>query len=81
MTSKIVAKIIIAFLTFYSVSVIVAYFYNMSITFPFSISEGTYVPEHRLKAMRLSIFATFIFFAFHYFFMAQKNSTQSKLWQ
>ena len=73
MTSKIVAKIIIAFLTFYSVSVIVAYFYNMSITFPFSISEGTYVPEHRLKAMRLSIFATFIFFAFHYFFYGSKK--------
>ena len=72
MTSKIVAKIIIAFLTFYSVSVIVAYFYNMSITFPFSISEGTYVPEHRLKAIRLSLFATFIFFAFHYFFGSKK---------
>ena len=73
MTSKIMAKIIIAFLTFYSVSAIVAYFYNMSITFPFSISEGTYVPEHRLKAMRLSIFATFIFFAFHYFFYGSKK--------
>ena len=81
MLGRIVAKIIIAFLTIYCVSVIVAYFYNISITFPFSISEGTNVPEPRLKAIRLSLFATFVFFAVHYFFMVQKNSFQSRYWQ
>ena len=73
MVGRIIAKIIIAFLTFYCVSVIVAYFYNMSITFPFSVSEGTYVPEHRLKAIRLSVFETFIFFAAHYLFYGSKK--------
>ena len=80
MIGRIVAKIIVALLTIYCISVIGAYFYNVSITFPFSVSEGTYVPEHRLKAIRLSLFTTFIFFAFHYFFYGLKNSTQSKLW-
>ena len=73
MIGGIVAKIIVALLTIYCISVVGAYFYNVSITFPFSVSEGTYVPEHRLKAIRLSLFATFIFFAFHYFFYGSKK--------
>ena len=73
MVGRIIAKIIVATLTIYCISVIGAYFYNISITFPFSISEGTHVPEHRLKAIRLSLFATFTFFAFHYFFYGSKK--------
>ena len=73
MIGGIVAKIIVALLTIYCISVIGAYFYNVSITFPFSVSEGTYVPEHRLKAIRLSLFATFVFFAVHYFFYGSKK--------
>ena len=73
MVGRIVAKIIVALLTVYCITVIVAYFYNISITFPFSFSEGTYVPEHRLKAIRLSLFATFTFFAFHYLFYGSKK--------
>ena len=73
MTRSIIASIIIAFLTVYSISVVIAYFYNISVTFPFSISNGSYVPEHRLKAMRLSLFLTFIFFSFHYFFYGSKK--------
>ena len=73
MVGSILAKIIVTFLTIYCISVIGAYFYNISITFPFSISEGTHVPQHRLKAIRLSLFATFTFFAFHYFFYGSKK--------
>ena len=73
MVGRIVAKIIVALLTVYCITVIVAYFYNISITFPFSLSEGTDVPEHRLKAIRLSLFATFTFFAFHYLFYGSKK--------
>ena len=73
MVGNILAKIIVAFLTIYCISVIGAYFYNISITFPFSLSEGTHVPEHRLKAIRLSLFATFTFFAFQYFFYGSKK--------
>ena len=73
MVGRIVAKIIVALLTVYCITVIVTYFYNISITFPFSLSEGTDVPEHRLKAIRLSLFATFTFFAFHFLFYGSKK--------
>jgi hypothetical protein len=73
MVGSILAKIIVAFLTIYCISVIGAYFHNISIIFPFSLSEGTHVPEHRLKAIRLSLFATFTFFAFRYFFYGSKK--------
>ena len=73
MVGRLVAKIIVALLTVYCITVIVAYFHNISITFPFSLSEGTDVPEHRLKAIRLSLFATFTFFAFHYLFYSSKK--------
>ena len=73
MVGRIVAKIIVAFLTIYCISVIVAYFNNISITFPFFVSDGTDVPQHRLKAIRLSLFATFTFFAFHHLFYGSKK--------
>ena len=73
MIGRVLAKIIVSLLTIYCISVIVAYFYNISITFPFFLSEGTHVPEHRLKAIRLSLFATFTFFAFHYLFYSSKK--------
>jgi predicted membrane chloride channel (bestrophin family) len=73
MIGGVLAKIIVSLLTIYCISVIVTYFYNISITFPFFLSEGTHVPEHRLKAIRLSVFATFTFFAFHYLFYGSKK--------
>ena len=73
MIGRVLAKIIVSLLIIYCISVIVAYFYNISITFPFFLSEGTHVPEHRLKAIRLSLFATFTFFAFHYLFYGSKK--------
>lgn len=73
MIGRVLAKIIVSLLAIYCISVIVAYFYNISITFPFFLSEGTHVPEHRLKAIRLSLFATFTFFAFHYLFYGSKK--------
>ena len=73
MIGRVLAKIRVSLLTIYCISVIVAYFYNISITFPFFLSEGTHVPQHRLKAIRLSLFATFTFFAFHYLFYGSKK--------
>ena len=73
MTNRIMAKVVIALLTIYCITVIIAYFYNISITFPFSVSQGSHVPEHRVKAVRLSVFASFIFFAAHYLFYGSKK--------
>jgi hypothetical protein len=69
MTSRVVAKIIIALLSIYCVSVVVGYFYNVSITFPFFISDGHHVPEHRLQGIRLSLLTTFVYFSIRYFFV------------
>lgn len=69
MINRVVAKIIIALLSIYCVSVVVGYFYNVSITFPFFISDGHHVPEHRLQAIRLSLFTTFVYFSIRYFFV------------
>ncbi|MDG2298277.1 MAG: hypothetical protein P8L40_01505 [Planktomarina sp.] len=77
MTRRIIAKVIVAILTIYCISVIAAYFYNTSITFPFFVSDGSYVPEHRLKAIRLSVFGTFIFFAAHFFLRFKKILSNS----
>lgn len=73
MTRRIIAKVIVALLTLYCISVIVAYFFDTSVTFPFFVSDGSYVPEHRLKAIRLSVFATFIFFCCSLFFLRFKK--------
>jgi hypothetical protein len=69
MISRVVAKIIIVLLSIYCVSVVVAYFYNVSIIFPFFISDGHHVPEHRLHAIRLTLFTTFVYFSIRYFFV------------
>ena len=69
MTSRVVAKIIIVLLSIYCASVFVAYFYNVSIIFPFFISDGHHVPEHRLHAIRLTLFTTFVYFSIRYLFI------------
>ena len=69
MISKVVAKVIIFLLSIYCVSVVVAYFFNVSITFPFFISDGHHVPEHRLQIIRLSLLTTFVYFSIRYFFV------------
>jgi hypothetical protein len=69
MTSRVVAKIIIVLLSIYCVSVVVGYFYNVSIISPFFISDGHHVPEHRLHAIRLTLFTTFVYFSIRYFFV------------
>ena len=65
---RLLAKIIIIFLSLYALSVIVAYFFDKSITFPFSITNNFYVPEHRLHAIRLATFSSFVYFGFRYLF-------------
>ena len=37
------------------------------------MTEGTYVPEHRLQALRLSTFTTFVYFSFRYLFFGSEK--------
>jgi hypothetical protein len=67
--NRVAAKIIIVMLTLWCAMVVIGYLYNVTITFPFSISDGHSVPEHRLHAIRLSLITAFIYFSIRYFFV------------
>jgi len=65
---RLLGKFLILFFSLHVAITVVAYFYGFSFTFPFIMTEGTYVPEHRLQALRLSTFTTFVYFGFRYIF-------------
>lgn len=67
---RFLSKFLILFLSLHVAITVVAYFYGFSFTFPFIMTEGTYVPEHRLQALRLSTFTTFVYFGFRYLFFS-----------
>ena len=63
---RFLSKFLILFLSLHIAITVIAYFFGFSFTFPFIMTEGTYVPEHRLQALRLSTFTTFVYFGFRY---------------
>ena len=70
---RLISKIIILLLAIYCISVIIGFFSGYSITFPFSIIEGRYVPEQRLHAIRLATLGTFFYFSVYYLFFGSKK--------
>ena len=67
------SKFLILFFSIHVAITVVAYFYGFSLTFPFIMTEGTYVPEHRLQSLRLSTFTTFVYFGFRYLFFGSEK--------
>ena len=65
---RIISKTIILLLAIYCISVIVGFFAGYSVTFPFSFTEGRYVPEQRLHAIRLATLGTFFYLSVYYLF-------------
>ena len=65
---RFIAKLLVLLLSLFGAATVIAYFYGYSIIFPFAISEGTHVPAHRLHAIRLAAFTTFVYFGFRYIF-------------
>ena len=65
---RIISKIIILLLAIYCISVIIAFFAGYSVTFPYSFTEGRFVPEQRLHAIRLATLGTFFYFSLYYLF-------------
>ena len=63
---RLLSKFLILFFSLHVAITVIAYFFGFSFTFPFIMTEGTYVPEHRLQALRLSTFTTFVYFGFRY---------------
>ena len=67
------SRFLILFLSLHVTFTVIAYFFGFSFTFPFIMTEGTYVPEHRLQALRLSTFTTFVYFGFRYLFFGSEK--------
>ena len=65
---RLIAKLLVLLLSIFGAATVIAYFYGYSFVFPFTISEDTYVPDHRLHAVRLTTFTTFVYFGFRYLF-------------
>ena len=70
---RLIAKLLVLLLSIFGAATVIAYFYGYSIVFPFTISEDTYVPDHRLHAVRLTTFTTFVYFGFRYLFFGSKK--------
>ena len=69
---RLMAKIIVIFLSLYALCVIIAYFFDKSLTFPFLITDNLYVPEYRLHAIRLAAFLSFFYFGINYIFFQSR---------
>ena len=65
---RIFAKLLIFLLSLFGAITVITYFFGYSVTFPFYVSQDLYVPEHRLHAVRLATFTTFVYFGFRYLF-------------
>ena len=65
---RLISKVIILFLAIYCISVIIGFFAGYSVTFPYSFTEGRFVPEQRLHAIRLATLGTFFYFSLYYLF-------------
>ena len=67
------AKFLVLLLTLFGAITVITYFFGISIVFPYTISENLYVPEHRLHAIRLATFSTFVYFGIRYLFFGTKK--------
>ena len=71
--TSLLSKLIIAILSLWALLFIILNFLGISIFFPFEFVESEEIPLHRLYALRLSIFLTFVYFGFRYiFFQSEK---------
>ena len=55
-------NILIFFLSIWTISTIVSFYFDVYILFPFTLVESNKIPYENLIAIRLAIFATFAFY-------------------
>ena len=66
---RFLSKIIVIFLTLFSLLIVVGFIFNFSVIFPFTITNNVHdVPEHRLQSVRLATASTFAYFGIRYIF-------------
>ena len=63
---KFFAKTLIAFLGLWCVVASILAIYDVSLYFPFYISDGIEMPYHRLVSLRVTILLTFSYYSFKY---------------
>ena len=70
---KLLAKTLMAFLGLWCVVASVLAIYDVSLYFPFYISEGIEIPYHRMVALRVTILLTFAFYSLKYLISESKQ--------
>ena len=66
-------KLLIIFLTGWTLFISVSTFFGTTIYFPFKISEVEFIPYHRWQSVRIAVFLTFSYFAIMYLFNKGKE--------
>ena len=68
-----VLKLLIVFLTGWTLYISVSAFFDITIYFPFKISEAEFIPYHRWQTVRIAVFLTFAYFAIIYLVSKEKK--------
>ena len=71
--ARILSKLIVAMLALWAAFIVISEIAGVTVFFPFNFVETVEIPYHRMQAVRLSVFLTFIYFGIRYlFFQSQK---------
>ena len=71
--ARILSKIIVAMLALWAAFIVISEIAGVTVFFPFNFVETVEIPYHRMQAVRLSVFLTFIYFGILYIFMQSEK--------
>ena len=71
--ARILSKIIVAMLALWAAFFLILEIAGVTVFFPFNFVETVEIPYHRMQAVRLSVFLTFIYFGVLYIFMQSEK--------
>ena len=71
--ARILSKIIVAMLALLAAFIVISEIAGVTVFFPFNFVETVEIPYHRMQAVRLSVFLTFIYFGVLYIFMQSEK--------
>lgn len=66
--ANLAVKLLIVFLTGWTLYISVSAFFEITIYFPFKISEAEIIPYHRWQSVRIAVFITFAYFGIMHLF-------------
>ena len=71
--AHILSKITVAMLALWAAFIVISEIAGVTVFFPFNFVETVEIPYHRMQAVRLSVFLTFIYFGVLYIFMQSEK--------